>query len=89
MAKKKAKRKRRVLILSGPDRGRKALADRVNERLETCRVSFGEGPDERTYFLSLDAVAFDDEQDSKPIDYPGLSPAQQRELEASGFRLID
>ncbi|MDC0746691.1 hypothetical protein [Polyangium mundeleinium] len=88
MAKPK-KTKRRVLILSGPDRGRKAYADRVNTLLESCRVSLVEKGEERTYFVSLDAVSFDDELEAKPIDYPGLSPSQQRELEASGFRIIE
>ncbi|MDC0740145.1 hypothetical protein [Polyangium mundeleinium] len=88
MAKRKNP-KRRVVILSGPDRGRKAYADRVNTLLESCRVSLVENGEERTYYVLLDAVSFDDELDAKPLDYPGLSPSQQRELEEAGFRIFD
>lgn len=87
MAKKRKKQRRRVLILAGPDRGRKAMANRINLVDETCRVTFGEGADERSYYLSLDAVAFEDVR--SPATYLGLSPDLSDELDTFGFTLTE
>ena len=58
--KRRKRRKRRAVLLTGPDRGRVAVVDRVDVNLEACRVTFGRGENRRRYRVMLDALDFDE-----------------------------
>lgn len=72
--------KRRAVVLSGPDRGKDVIVDRIDETRETCRVAVGSGKDKTRYSLMLDAVDFIDPPDEGSGEIAGLTSDECAEL---------